>query len=367
VEFSFPAKSFKESFGIVSRVVPTRAVRPILQSVKVIAEQNSLTLMASDNEISIRLRLETTCEVPGVGLLPKGHVESILRVTEGETLVFRSEGNKLSIRSAAGKWNVATEDPATFPDVPEFGCDIYHTLSGADYKRLVKRTIYAVDPDSTRYALGGMLCQGEPTTIRLAATDAKVFALQQVPASFSGGWSDPEKQRVIPHTTQNVLSALLPDGPMDLGFPDDNSVRFRSGGLTVDSRLVYGRFPGWSRVVPPDPPFRVSFPVGPFRRAVEQAAVFRSEDSRCLSLSFSEGLLSIASLSVDVGDTAIEYSVEWSAAPLRICVDSLYLLGMLRAFDDDVALTFGFTDVITNLRVESADGFLGSIALMIQG
>jgi DNA polymerase-3 subunit beta len=117
--------------------------------------------MASDNDISIRLRLETTCEVPGVGLLPKGHVESILRVTEGETLVFRTEGNKLSIRSAAGRWNVNTEDPATFPDVPEFGCDIYHTLSGSDYKRLVKRTIYAVDPDSTRYALGGMLCQGE--------------------------------------------------------------------------------------------------------------------------------------------------------------------------------------------------------------
>jgi DNA polymerase III sliding clamp (beta) subunit (PCNA family) len=154
---------------------------------------------------------------------------------------------------------------------------------------------------------------------------------------------------------------------MDLGFPDDNSVRFRSGGLTVDSRLVYGRFRDGVAWFLPIHRFASRFPVGPFRRAVEQAAVFRSEDSRCLSLSFSEALLSIASASVDVGDTAIEYPVEWPHDPLRICLDSLNLLGMLRSFDDDVVLTFGFTDTTTGLRIESADGFLGSIALMNQG
>jgi DNA polymerase-3 subunit beta len=367
VEFSFPAKSFKESFGIVSRVVPTRAVRPILQSVKVVAERDSLTLMASDNDISIRLRLETTCEVPGVGLLPKGHVESILRVTEGETLVFRSEGNKLSIRSAAGRWNVNTEDPATFPDVPEFGCDIYHTLSGSDYKRLVKRTAHAIDPVSVQYALGGMLYEGEPNLVRLAATDAKVIGAQECPATFSGEWPAPGGQRVIPHSTQNVLSALLPDGPVDIGFQGGTSVRFRGGGLTVHSRLLEGRFPPWRRAIPSDPPIRLPVPVGTFRRAVEQAAVFRSQESRSLFLSFSPGLVSIAASSIDVGDTEIEFPIEWPSEPLRIKLDSGMLLGTLRAFDDEMTVTFGFTDTITGLHIESADGFLGSIALMNQG
>src|SRR6516225_664161 len=91
------------AFGMVSRVIPARSPKPILQNVKFIADaDDGSVLMGTDLEVGIRHRvLGLKVEQPGLVILPTAQVGSILRTTTSETdpeLLIEVEDDRLVIR-----------------------------------------------------------------------------------------------------------------------------------------------------------------------------------------------------------------------------------------------------------------------------
>src|SRR3954451_12605499 len=109
------------AFSMVSGVVPTRSPKPILQNVKLIADEESgSVLMGTDLEVGIRHRvLGVRIEEPGSVILPTVQIGSILRTSSDEELELSTDGDHLIVRGAHSEFTLTTEDASLFPEVPD--------------------------------------------------------------------------------------------------------------------------------------------------------------------------------------------------------------------------------------------------------
>jgi hypothetical protein len=93
---------------------------------------------------------------------------SILRTSTAEELYLEGDDDHLIVREGRrAEFKLPGEDPSLFPEVPDFAATSFHEVRAADLKRLIRRTMFATDVESTRYALGGVLVELTPEARRL--------------------------------------------------------------------------------------------------------------------------------------------------------------------------------------------------------
>ena len=140
------------ALGMVSGVVPARSPKPILQNVKLVVDaEDGSTLMATDLEVGIRYRvLGIKVDQPGAVILPTARIGQILRTSNDDELAIETEGDHLIVRGLRSEFSLNLEDPDLFPEVPDFGAQTYHSVAASDLRKLIRRTIFATDVESTR-------------------------------------------------------------------------------------------------------------------------------------------------------------------------------------------------------------------------
>ena len=172
------------AFGMVSGVVPARSPKPILQNVKLVADPDEgSVLMATDLEVGIRHRvLGMKVEEPGAVILPTARIGSILRTSTDTELALEADGDHLIVRGLHSEFRLPGEDPSLYPEVPDFAATSYHVVAAADLRKLIRRTMFATDVESTRYALGGVLVELDAESITMVGTDGRRLARMVAPA-----------------------------------------------------------------------------------------------------------------------------------------------------------------------------------------
>ena len=185
------------AFGMVSGVVPARSPKPILQNVKLVADaEDGSVLMATDLEVGIRHRVfGMKVDQPGSVILPTARMGSILRTSTDEELAVEADGDRLVVRGLRAEFTLPGEDPSLFPEVPDFAATSYHVISAADLRKLIRRTMFATDVESTRYALGGVLVELTDESITMVGTDGRRLARMVAGAEAENGAAPPPATR----------------------------------------------------------------------------------------------------------------------------------------------------------------------------
>lgn len=343
-------ESLLNAFGMVAGVAPPRSPKPILQNLKLVvdADQGS-TLMATDLEVGIRYRvLGVAADRPGAVILPTQKTQSILKTSAGEKqLALEVDGDHLHIRGLSARFKLATEDPSLFPEFPEFKAAAYHVVNAADLKRLIRYTAFATEPESNRYALGGVLFDfAEAGTLTLVGTDGRRLAHAQADCEVEGTPEAPPAQPVVPAKALKLIERNLTDdeGVVHVAFPSSNAILVKAGQAEVYARLLEGRFPRYRDVFPAAPAHRVPMEAAMFRTRVELASIVTSDESRGVDFKFAPGQLTLSSSAADVGSAQVEMPINYDGDPLEITFDTKYLLDALKVIPDDQTLTVELID-----------------------
>jgi DNA polymerase-3 subunit beta len=202
-----------DAFSKVSGVVPARSPKPILQNVKLVADpEDGSILMATDLEVGIRCRvLGVKVDQPGAVILPTQRMQSILRALSDEELAIEADGDQLVVRGLHAAYKLPSEAPDLFPEIPDFAATAYHAIAAADLRRLIRRTMFATDGESTRYALGGVLVELKPDSVTMVGTDGRRLAHQVAEAQAEGGAEAPPGNPVIPVKALKLIERNLDD------------------------------------------------------------------------------------------------------------------------------------------------------------
>jgi len=330
------------AFGMVSGVVPARSPKPILQNVKLVADvEDGSVLMATDLEVGIRHRvLGMKVEQPGSVILPTARMGSILRTSTDEELAVEADDERLVVRGLRAEFTLPGEDPSLFPEVPDFAATSYHVIAAADLRKLIRRTMFATDVESTRYALGGVLVELTDESITMVGTDGRRLARMVAGAEAENGATPPAGNPVIPVKALKLIERHLSDDdpPVHLTVQAGSAVLMRTETAVIYSRLVEGRFPRYQDVFPTSVEVRIPLEAGPLRLVVEQASIVTSEESRGVDFQFADGVLKLSSQAADVGSSHVELPIAHEGKPVEITFDPRYLTDALKTLDDNTAI-----------------------------
>jgi DNA polymerase-3 subunit beta len=151
-------EGFLAACQLTSAALPARDVKPILRNLKAIAADGRCTLMATDMEVGIRLDVQgLTIQEPGEAILPAAKLVSILREARDAELSIEADPSACIIRGESLEFEMPSEDPVQFPDLPTFAEDKYHEISAGSLREMIRRTVFAAADETARYSMTGVL------------------------------------------------------------------------------------------------------------------------------------------------------------------------------------------------------------------
>ena len=121
---------------------------------------SGVELVGTDQEMAIRYSVSgVTTSSFGDALLPTQRMSSILRELQDEQLELTIDEQNITLKAASAKFRLTSEDPREYPPVPQFSDENYFRIPAPVFRQMIRRTTFATDTESTRYALGGLLLE----------------------------------------------------------------------------------------------------------------------------------------------------------------------------------------------------------------
>jgi DNA polymerase-3 subunit beta len=334
------------AFQLASVAVPSRDLKPVLRNLKAIALGDRCTLLATDLELGTRLEVRgVQVEEPGEALLPAARMLAILRESTDDQLHLAADAQTCLVRGQLNEFEMGGEDPANFPDVPEFSGDKFHELAAGMLREMIRRTIFAAATENPRYAVTGILWELEGDKARLVATDGRRLAVVEGTATAHGGHDTKGQTHVVPTKAMNLLERNLqdPDEKVRVSLRP-NEALFKTERAMIYSRLVEGRYPPYREVFPKKPTVKVPLVVGPFHAAVRQAAIMTDDESKKVVFSFGKKKLTLQARGAATGRSKVEMPLEYDGKTIDINFDPKFVTEMLRVLNPDDALALELSD-----------------------
>lgn len=357
---TFDREKLLTAFQMAAAVAPARSPKPILSNVKLEVSGEQAIVMATDLELGIRVVVPgVQCEAPGACVLPIQRFGSILRESSDAQIRIETDGHGTQVRGDRSEFKLPAANPDEFPTVASFAEKSYFEVPVKLLKELIRRTVFATDNESSRYALGGVLIEIHGSDIIAVGTDGRRLAKMQGQGNAVGGYQTGDQTTIIPTKAMQVIERMASDTDEVVQIAArSNDVLVKTSRATIYARLVDGRFPRWRDVFPKrDDAQKIDLIVGPFHTAVRQAQITTSEESRGVDFTFGEGKIVLTARAADVGQSRVELPIAYDGPTIGIMLDPRFVADFLRVLDPERTVTFDLKDSEAAAVCSTDDGY----------
>ncbi len=348
------------SFQTAATIAPARSPKPILQNVKLEASADRTILMATDMELGIRIGVsDVEVATPGAAVLPVARVGSLLRESVDSKLHIEADGQGIVIKGQRSEFKLPAHNPDEFPGVPEFQEEKYHEVPARLFKELIRRTLFATDTESSRYALGGVLLEFEADRIIAVGTDGRRLAKMEGPATSVGGHELREAMTIVPSKSMQLIDRAISEADAEVQIAARaNDILIKTPRATIYSRLVDGRFPKWRDVIPDRKDgTAIQMTVGPIFSALRQASIVTNEESRGIDFTFADGSLVLSGRTAEVGESRVELPIPYEAEKVVLALDHRFVADFFKVLDADKTFTLDIRDADSAALCTTEDGY----------
>ena len=316
--------------SVVGNVVPTRATRPLLQNVCLLARGGGMEVLGTDMEVGVRHRVEEI-EVHEEGeiLLPPGRLQGIARELAGGQVEISASDGKVEIRAPGCYFKLVGEDPGDFPVIPAFPAGSGVALPVDLLSSLVRRVIFSAASEESRYAIHGVLLEMQSDEIRVVATDGKRLAWAT--GQLEKGAGKKKESALLPaRGLGQILKGVEPGEEEVRVIFEERRVLAQVGRSTVVASRIEGTFPNYEEVVPAKSAQEVIVDRENFAACVRRGALLATEGSHAVVIEFTPDHLKVGAKVSNVGEGEIEMGAEYGGEPVEIHFNPRYLLDFLK-------------------------------------
>jgi DNA polymerase III subunit beta len=331
-------------------VVERRQTMPVLANVLLGVSQGRLSVTATDLEVELVAATEVTVQQTGDITVPGRKFLDILRaLPEKVTVAITAEGDKAIIKAGRSRFTLATLPAAEFPVIEDINSQQSVQIPHKDLSRLLEKTHFSMAQQDVRYYLNGMLLEIDGQLLRAVATDGHRLALSEATLESKAKTS---QQVIVPRKGVLELQRVLtPEGTASLAI-GSNHVRAQIGDVRFTSKLIDGRFPEYSRVIPSAPAAAVRADRDVLRQALQRTAILSNEKYRGIRINMTKNAMTVQAHNPEQEEAEEEIEVAYEGADLEVGFNVNYLLDALAAIDgQDVEI--GLTDSNSSCLIRS--------------
>jgi DNA polymerase-3 subunit beta len=186
-----------------------------------------------------------------------------------------------------------------------------------------------------RYYLNGLLLETDQTALKAVATDGHrlAFASLVLPETLDKRESILPRKAVLELTRQLESS----EAPVTIEF-GANQVRFRFGEIELISKVIDGRFPDYTRVIPTNYQDHFQIDRATLGSALQRAAILSNEKFRGVRWVLTANSLRIVCTNNEQEEAEEELEIDYAGAALDIGFNVTYLLDALNNVECDTVV-----------------------------
>ncbi|MEI8290239.1 MAG: DNA polymerase III subunit beta [Verrucomicrobiota bacterium] len=322
----------------VQNVVSSRTTLPILSNVLVRAEPGKLEFTATDLDVTVSCEVEAKVEKNGATTVPVKKLFGIVReLNGGEIEIETDEKNLTTIRSGGSFFKIHGLGADEFPPINKINDEKKVLLTQEKVKEMIKKTVFAVSTDESRYVLNGIYISLKENKMTMVATDGRRLALVDEEVEISEKSSG---EFIVPAKAVGELNRLLQEkGELELRFAE-NQASFtlkgeKSNTVLLTTKLIEGNYPNYRQVIPGEPKERIALGREELMQALRRAEIMTSEKANSVKLNFGRNTLTITANSPEVGEARETMAVNYKGKEMAIAFNPRYLIDPLNALGAD--------------------------------
>ena len=339
----------------VSGIVEKRHTLPILSNVLFERIEERLHLLATDLEIQVSTSF--LCSQKGADnylvTVSARKLQDILRaLPEQAEIILEAQNNRMLVRSGKSRFTLQTLPAEDFPKHAQTAEAVVKIkMSQKTLKSLLLLVQYAMAQQDIRYYLNGLLLVLEGNTLRAVATDGHRLAY-----ASAGLEQKSELQEVIlPRKAVQELVKLLSDSEDEVNVElSPSQVKFQIGDVVLITKVVDGKFPDYTRVIPTNYQKHFSIKRELLQQALQRVAILSNEKFRGVRWTLSEGQLRITCTNTEQEEAFEELEIEYKGEALDIGFNVTYLLDVLNNIASE-KVTCSFGDANSSVLVTIAE------------
>ena len=343
MRFIIQRDSLLQSVQDVMKAVTSRTTIPILTGIKIVANEEGVTLTGSDSDISIESFIpkeEAGDEIveikqPGSIVLQARFFSEIVKKLPTDTVEIEVHNNlQTVIRSGKSEFNLNGLDAEEYPHLPQISEEHVFKIPTDLLKGLIRQTVFSVSTSETRPILTGVNWKVENNELICIATDSHRLALRKakLEAENTGNYNV-----VIPGKSLTELSKILDDSSESVDIViTENQVLFKAKHLLFFSRLLEGNYPDTGRLIPSESKTDVVVNTKEFLHAIDRASLLAREGrNNVVKFSTIEGgAIEVSSNTPEIGTVVEEIpSQSIDGEELKISFSAKYMMDALKALE----------------------------------
>lgn len=349
--------NLSRALRLACRALSTRAPLPILQNVLLAADPGALTLSTTDGELALMTTVPADVTQTGRTTVQARLLAEYVAQLPSEPIRLVVDASRRRLRVSSGRFeaSLSTADPDEFPVLPPADESTTLDLDGDRLRRAIERVAFAAARDDSRPILAAVLFEVGEAGLTLAAADG--FRLSRVVIPDVAG---EHRHLLVPVRAVIELGRLLSDSRSArlVSTADGGGLHLITGGTSLFTRLVDGRFPDIERVIPTAWETRVVVQTASFRQCVRVVGLFGKDGQvRPVVFEAQPRVLRLSARGDEVGEAECEVPAVMEGQPQPVALNSRLLADLLETTDgQQIELTWSSAQSPVVVREAGASG-----------
>lgn len=353
-------KDFLDSLNMVARAISTNTPHPALSGIKIIADNDSLTLIGSDSNISIKSIISNNEENDILTVLETGELlieakyilEMVRKIDSDVINIEIIDGTLIRISGGNAEFKINGMSPSDFPSINFETMSAPFEMKTSSFIKLVDQTVFACSDSDTRPVLTGVNLKAADSKLIANATDSYRLACKNIDLTI-----DNEFNVTVPAKNLNTVCHCISGSDKLTINIDSQKMCFKSENFSIQTRLLDDAFPDVSRLIPSSFQQILKVRSKDLANAIDRSSFIKSEGKNTIKLSINTAEVDITSAN-QFGSSYENLSViSFDGEPFEISCNGKYLQDAIKAMGADV-ITISFNGelkpmIITNENDES--------------
>ena len=343
MEFKVNSKELEKLLGKIIPAVPTRTPMPILENFLFEVKDGSLTIYATDLEISLKSSLNIVADENIRVVVPARLLNDVVRSLKETTIHFKMMANKkINLITDTGKYSISYLEAEEFPEIPTVDSDKEAKeineviINGTELRSAFEKGAFAMSKEEMRPAMMGTLFEFTDDGLRFVTTDGhRLVNLLNKKIN-----TDFNQQYVIPERAVSVLLKVLDEKDVKIHLTK-SYVSFKLNDIELITRLIAQKYPDYMSVIPLENEFLLKVATKEIHDSIKRMMLFSTSTTRRVKFSISDSSLEISAEDLDLGASGEEkVACEYKGDSLEIGFNSAYVNDVLNHLSDNEEIIF---------------------------
>ncbi|WP_312818334.1 DNA polymerase III subunit beta [Kaistella carnis] len=343
MKFIVSSSELQKALQTVSGVISNSQSRPILENFLFEIEKDILKITASDGETTLITSLDVRSDAEGKIAVPAKIFQEFVK-TYGEqplTLSVKDaedgNGKLLEILDEKDNFAVALDHAEDYPEIPEFDAAQSVTISAGILSEALNNTLFATSNDSLRPVMTGVLFQFKEDETNFVSTDSHRLVVYKRTDLMN---ADPV-EFIMPKKPLAIFKSILASSNDEVSIEfNENMAKFTFGNNIWICRLIDGKYPNYSAVIPKENPNILTINRNLLLNSIRRASIMSNKSTNQVRFKLSGNILHLHAEDTEFANKAdMQIPCDYNGEDINIGFSSKFLTEMLSVLSaDDITM-----------------------------